>query len=264
MVHTGGVFVIDKRHLYFQYRYICYIYMLHIYAVYLQKYQIRLTDKAWFAIFFQWFTCCQGMISFLPLLDLLVLCHPCAVELRQNPSLGYRRQSQTFGIAHCDAKQTPCSALKGTNCTLNTSDFRPRNAEKQFISLFSRFAASSNSAAATSQQFRIPCYFRAGKDGQGVEWQRVVWSLFGKKIFFRRFRRSILVLKKDIFWFWTRKNNEHFFRKLLLIRGDGNSWDLWILNDFDSQVNNYANVDLICKIAKAQKVRLLDFLCSNP
>lgn len=82
--------------------------------------------------------------------------------------------SQTFGIAHCDAKQTPCSALKGTNCTLNTSDFRPRNAEKQFISLFSRFAASSNSAAATSQQFRIPCYFRAGKDGQGVEWQRVV------------------------------------------------------------------------------------------
>lgn len=172
--------------------------------------------------------------------------------------------SQTFGIAHCDAKQTPCSALKGTNCTLNTSDFRPRNAEKQFISLFSRFAASSNSAAATSQQFRIPCYFRAGKDGQGVEWQRVVWSLFGKKIFFRRFRRSILVLKKDIFWFWTRKKNEHFFRKLLLIRGDGNSWDLWILNDFDSQVNNYANVDLICKIAKAQKVRLLDFLCSNP
>lgn len=102
-------------------------------------------------------------------------------------------------VWHCPLrcwKQTPCSALKGTNCTLNTSDFRPRNAEKQFISLFSRFAASSNSAAATSQQFRIPCYFRAGKDGQGVEWQRVVWSLFGKRKFLEDFEEAFWCLRK--------------------------------------------------------------------
>ena len=54
MVHTGA-YIIDKRHLYWKkYRYIytCYIYLWCLFI----WYQIRLTDKAWFAIIFQWFT----------------------------------------------------------------------------------------------------------------------------------------------------------------------------------------------------------------
>ena len=154
----GAFFVIDKRHCY-----ILHIFMMLIYKNKRYDLLIRL-DLLYFPMI--------HMLSrhdfFSAPLGLLVCVTRTRSGAAPDPSLGYRRQVKRLALPIVMLEQTPFfGPKKGTNCTLNTSDFRPRNAEKQFISLFSRFAASSNSAAATSQQQTHPMLFPGGKRWSG-------------------------------------------------------------------------------------------------
>ena len=75
--------------------YTCYIFMPFIYKN--TRYDLLIMLDLLY--FFQWFTCCQGMSAFsAPLGPVGFVSPERAVELRQNPSLGYRRQVKRLAL----------------------------------------------------------------------------------------------------------------------------------------------------------------------